>query len=278
MISSANAAAASYMSTAGQGDVRQWFGIYAGLVVNNNDPINAGRITCYVPQVMGNAVTTWVEPLVPSSSAPPTPGSQVIVQFLGGDPNHPLYLPYAYSASASTVNVPTTFNSSTTFNAPVTLSQIDGPGAMIYFFTANGIVPNQPGTTIPEVWHQVGAAGQPGFYPGSPWAQGSQYSVFPGNAGPLRYRLNITGEVEITGTFNVTASSNSFKQVFTLPSGYYNSSVQQRFTGQYIYNNSPSVETVFIAVDSGGILRVTSDTGASPTIADISVNIVMPLS
>jgi hypothetical protein len=141
----------SYLSTAGQDTVRQWFGIYAGVVVNNNDITGANRVTAMVPQVMGNAVTTWIEPLIPSDSAAPTPGSQIIVQFLGGDPDHPMYLPYSYSAAANVVDSPTTFTSSVTFDDPVVFQ-----GAT-YFSTSNGLVPAQPGVTplVAETWHAI---------------------------------------------------------------------------------------------------------------------------
>jgi hypothetical protein len=40
---------------------KRFYGIYQGLVVDNQDPDNRGRITVQVPQVTGSAVTDWVD-------------------------------------------------------------------------------------------------------------------------------------------------------------------------------------------------------------------------
>jgi hypothetical protein len=43
----------------------KYFGIYKGLVIDNADPINRGRIKLIVPQVFGEAVTEWAWPCLP---------------------------------------------------------------------------------------------------------------------------------------------------------------------------------------------------------------------
>lgn len=80
----------NYLPTGGQGEIRQWLGIYIGVVVNNADSSGAKRVIAQVPQVLGSAYTTWCNPvIVPSSS--PTVGSRIYVMFAGGDPDYPVY-------------------------------------------------------------------------------------------------------------------------------------------------------------------------------------------
>jgi hypothetical protein len=38
---------------------QRFYGVYEGIVVNNNDPENRGRVTLQVPQVTGSAETNW---------------------------------------------------------------------------------------------------------------------------------------------------------------------------------------------------------------------------
>jgi hypothetical protein len=38
---------------------QRFYGVYEGIVVNNNDPENLGRVTLQVPQVTGSAETNW---------------------------------------------------------------------------------------------------------------------------------------------------------------------------------------------------------------------------
>lgn len=41
----------------------KYFGLYRGVVIDNNDPKNLGRIKMIVPQVMGEQVTDWAWPV-----------------------------------------------------------------------------------------------------------------------------------------------------------------------------------------------------------------------
>lgn len=81
---------AAYLSTAGEGSVPTWPGVYAGTVVNNHDPLGVGRLQLNVPQVLGNAVSAWAVP-AGSYFTIPTNGTPVSVTFLGGDPAQPLW-------------------------------------------------------------------------------------------------------------------------------------------------------------------------------------------
>jgi hypothetical protein len=79
------------------GDIqdKRFFGIYRGVVVDNNDPNNQNRIKLQVPQILGPASTGWawgVSPAVTATLFVPDPGTGVWVMFEGGDPNFPLWL------------------------------------------------------------------------------------------------------------------------------------------------------------------------------------------
>jgi len=72
------------------------FGIYRGIVTNNVDPLELGRIEANVPDA-NETPTVWALPCIPLGSepknfSPPPVGSGVWVAFEGGDRTSPLYL------------------------------------------------------------------------------------------------------------------------------------------------------------------------------------------
>lgn len=69
---------------------KQYFGIYKGTVLDNNDPSNAGRLVLSVPQVFSGRASGWCEPMYQTTDIP-SPGETVWVNFVGGDPNLPIY-------------------------------------------------------------------------------------------------------------------------------------------------------------------------------------------
>ena len=73
---------------------KRFFGVYRGIVADNNDPLNMGRLKLQIPQVLVNSVTGWAwavcAPGVPQVI--PTVNSGVFVMFEGGDPSFPLWL------------------------------------------------------------------------------------------------------------------------------------------------------------------------------------------
>jgi hypothetical protein len=76
----------------------KYLGKYRGLVVNNIDPLNKGRIMALVPDVSGLIPTTWALPCVPLAGiqtgmfAPPLIGSTVWIEFEQGNPDYPVYV------------------------------------------------------------------------------------------------------------------------------------------------------------------------------------------
>jgi hypothetical protein len=75
----------------------RFFGKYRGLVVNNADPENMGRIQVQVPAIGEGAMSGWALPCVPVKlpkelgSALPAIGAGVWIEFEGGDVNSPIW-------------------------------------------------------------------------------------------------------------------------------------------------------------------------------------------
>ena len=73
---------------------RRFLGIYRGIVVDNNDPLNKGRLRLQIPQVLLEEETGWawaVHQVELDRGIPPV-NSGVWVMFEGGDPSFPIWL------------------------------------------------------------------------------------------------------------------------------------------------------------------------------------------
>jgi Type VI secretion system/phage-baseplate injector OB domain len=76
---------------------RRFYGKYRGLVIENIDPEQIGRVLLQVPDVLGAIPSSWAMPCVPAAGiqagcfiVPPL-GSQVWVEFEQGDPDYPIW-------------------------------------------------------------------------------------------------------------------------------------------------------------------------------------------
>lgn len=71
---------------------RRFYGLYRGVVADNSDPINQGRLKLRVPQVLFDQVTDWAwtrnNPGIVAT--PPAVGHGIWVLFEGGDPSFPI--------------------------------------------------------------------------------------------------------------------------------------------------------------------------------------------
>lgn len=69
------------------------YGIYRGVVTDNRDPQNNGRLKVKVPQLFANEPTEWAWPSVSAASRnqPPAVGQGVWVMFEGGDVAFPIW-------------------------------------------------------------------------------------------------------------------------------------------------------------------------------------------
>lgn len=76
---------------------QKFYGKYRGVVLNNVDPMQQGRLLVQVPDVTGLPPASWAMPCVPIAGiqagmvALPIPGSGVWVEFEQGDPDHPIW-------------------------------------------------------------------------------------------------------------------------------------------------------------------------------------------
>jgi len=73
---------------------RRFYGIYRGVVVDTNDPLNKNRIKVQVPQILLSEVTGWAWGMASSGTVrvAPSIGDGVWVQFEGGDPSYPIWV------------------------------------------------------------------------------------------------------------------------------------------------------------------------------------------
>jgi hypothetical protein len=83
--------------SAALGSAKRFYGKYRGLVIENIDPEQIGRVLVQVPDVLGEIPSSWAMPCVPAAGiqagcfiVPPI-GSQVWVEFEQGDPDYPIW-------------------------------------------------------------------------------------------------------------------------------------------------------------------------------------------
>jgi hypothetical protein len=79
------------------GNSQRYYGKHRGLVIENIDPEQIGRVLVQVPDVLGEIPSSWAMPCVPVAGiqagcfmVPPI-GSQVWVEFEQGDPDYPIW-------------------------------------------------------------------------------------------------------------------------------------------------------------------------------------------
>lgn len=79
------------------------YGKYRGVVTNNDDPLQLGRLQVMVPAVLEPEALAWAMPCL-QPGAPvelPQPGVEVWVEFEGGDPSSPIWCGVLWSAKAA---------------------------------------------------------------------------------------------------------------------------------------------------------------------------------
>jgi len=141
----------------------RYYGKYRGVVLNNIDPMQQGRLQIQVPDVAGLAPTTWAMPCVPIAGmqngmvAPPMIGSGVWVEFEQGNPDHPIWVGCFWGSAA---DIPALALASPpgipaiTFQTPLqnglTISDLPGPtgGIMLKSATGATLIVNDTGIYI----------------------------------------------------------------------------------------------------------------------------------
>jgi uncharacterized protein involved in type VI secretion and phage assembly len=85
---------------------RRYYGKYRGVVVDNIDPLQIGRILAQVPDVLGETVSSWAMPCVPAAGIQagcfivPAVGSQVWIEFEQGNASYPVWTGGFWSVAA----------------------------------------------------------------------------------------------------------------------------------------------------------------------------------
>ena len=83
----------------------RFYGLYRGVVTDNNDPSSLGRIKAQVPAVFGDVDSGWAMPCVPYAGDNvgiaflPEVGSGVWIEFEGGDVSYPVWVGCYWRAS-----------------------------------------------------------------------------------------------------------------------------------------------------------------------------------
>jgi uncharacterized protein involved in type VI secretion and phage assembly len=76
----------------------KYYGKYRGVVVNNVDPLQMGRLQVQVSDVLGPGLSSWAMACVPFTGKQsgvycvPQVGAGVWVEFEQGDPDHPIWV------------------------------------------------------------------------------------------------------------------------------------------------------------------------------------------
>jgi hypothetical protein len=142
---------------------RKYYGKYRGMVVNNVDPLQIGRLLVQVPDVLGPIPSSWAMPCLPFTGKQmgmwclPQVGTGVWVEFEQGDPDYPIWSGCWYGvvaevpalALAAPPAVPNVVIQTAAQNT-LMLSDLPGPTGGILLKTTTGafISVNDIGITI----------------------------------------------------------------------------------------------------------------------------------
>lgn len=139
------------------------FGKYRGLVLNNVDPMQMGRLQVQVPDVAGLLPTSWAMPCFPCTGkqmglwAIPQIGAGVWVEFEQGDPDHPIWSGCWYGSAAEVPALALAGNPvspsivlQTAMQNTLVISDLPGPtgGILLKSTTGAMIMVNDIGITI----------------------------------------------------------------------------------------------------------------------------------
>jgi uncharacterized protein involved in type VI secretion and phage assembly len=141
----------------------RYYGKYRGVVLNNVDPMQQGRLQLQVPDVAGLTPVTWAMPCVPVAGiqngmfAAPLIGSGVWVEFEQGDPEKPIWVGCFWGSAAE---VPALSRATppgvqaitlqTTLQNGLTVSDLPGPtgGILLKSTTGASLIVNDTGIYI----------------------------------------------------------------------------------------------------------------------------------
>ena len=141
----------------------KFYGKHRGLVLNNIDPMQKGRLLVQVPDVLGLGMSSWALPCMPMAGPQmgvyvvPLIGSGVWVEFEGGDPDYPIWTGGFWGSVAEVpalalAGIPASPNIElqTTGQNTMMISDLPGPtgGIMLKSTTGASIIVNDTGIYI----------------------------------------------------------------------------------------------------------------------------------
>ncbi len=139
-----------------------YYGKYRGLVLNNVDPLQQGRLLVQVPDVLGLGLSSWAMPCVPFAGPQmgayvvPIIGAKVWVEFEGGNPDYPIWSGGFWGSAAEVpalalAGIPASPNIvlQTTGQNTIMVSDVPGTGGIMLKSTTGAmILVNDVGITI----------------------------------------------------------------------------------------------------------------------------------
>ncbi len=140
-----------------------YYGKYRGMVLNNLDPLQIGRLLVQVPDVEGVLPSSWAMPCFPFTGRQmgayllPQIGAGVWVEFEHGDPNHPIWSGCWYGSVADVPALALAGNPAspnvvlqTSLQNSIIISDLPGPtgGIMLKSPTGASILVNDTGIYI----------------------------------------------------------------------------------------------------------------------------------
>ncbi|MDN3556269.1 phage baseplate assembly protein V [Halomonas maura] len=141
----------------------RYYGKYRGVVLNNVDPLQQGRLQVQVPDVAGLVPASWAMPCVPLAGlqngmmALPVVGSGVWVEFEQGNPDHPIWVGCFWGSAAevpalalATPPGMPAITLQTPLQNGMTISDLPGPsgGIMLKSATGASLIVNDTGIYI----------------------------------------------------------------------------------------------------------------------------------
>jgi len=142
---------------------QKFYGKYRGMVLNNIDPLQQGRLFVQVPDVAGLAPATWAMPCAPVAGiqngmfAVPIIGSGVWVEFEQGNPEYPIWVGCFWGSGAevpalarATPPALPAITLQTPLQNGITVSDLPGPtgGIMLKSTTGATLIVNDTGIYI----------------------------------------------------------------------------------------------------------------------------------
>jgi uncharacterized protein involved in type VI secretion and phage assembly len=142
---------------------KRFYGKYRGMVLNNVDPMQQGRIQVQVPDVSGLGISSWAMPCLPAAgiqnglyTVPPI-GAGVWVEFEQGDPDFPIWVGGFWGSAAEVPALARTvppavpaLTMQTTLGNGLVVSDMPGPtgGIVMKSTTGASIIVNDTGIYI----------------------------------------------------------------------------------------------------------------------------------